>query len=337
MLQVRTLLQEALADPKNVWSIGTFGAIGEFMQAPGDESHTAIRHDVAEIVTAGGGIRVRLQDDVRVLAYEMLSGDGETWSNAIAFCLPKPMQTNERTVRRLGDDHEALRLEDRSAILFDLGVTVGFVSMCVRAGNLELIAALEELEGKNLLSHDGFAAANLILKLSPHRVMLSPLARIEIFSPIPAADGKSPAGPHTHLLPKLIASGRTHGANTPIPKGMQSALMLHPPSPWRDGKGVRTPFNLASAQSFERLFDAFGLPEDKSVRADLEAAVGAGVAPANYPWPESRRGRAQARITLRKLAQTSDAKLAHAWKIAYDHRTDEDDEAQAAHGAGAHS
>jgi hypothetical protein len=337
MLQIRTLLQEALADPKNAWSIGTFGAIGEFIWAAGEDSLAAVRQDVAEVVTAGGGIRIRLHDDVHVLAYETLSSDGESWSHTVAFCLPTPAQASERTVRRLGEDGEALRPRDRAAILFDLGVGVGFVSMCVRTENPELIAALEELEGKPLLSHEGFSAANLILALSPHRVLLSPLARIEVFSSIPAAGEKSPVGPHTHLLPKLIASGRTHGANTPIPKGMQSALLLHPRSPWRDRTGTRTPFNVAAAENFERLFAAFGLPEDKSIRADLEDAIRSGIAPENYLWPQSRRGRAQARITLRKLAQTSDAGLVHAWKMHYDHRNDGDDDVQEPHAAGAQS
>jgi len=199
----------------------------------------------------------------------------------------------EQSIRCLGADSKALRPQDRGATLFDIGVAHGLVSMCVRTDNAELIAALNALEGGRLLSHEGATAAAQILRQSPHRVMLSPLGRIEIFSSIPTAHGQSSNGPHTHLLPKLIASGRTHGANVPIPEGLQPALMLHPSSPWRDLLGKRTPFDAAQAKNFDRLLKAYGLSEDKHVHDDVAAAVRSGVAPADYSWPQSRRGRAQ--------------------------------------------
>src|SRR6201999_4030892 len=107
------------------------------------------------------------------------------------------------------------------------------------------------------------------LKAQPHRVILSPLARVEVYAPIPQPGGKSPDGPHTHLLPKLLASRRTHAANAPIPEGFQPVLMLHPRSPWRDGMGMRTDFDPALDAVFEALLADFGLAEDRAVRARI--------------------------------------------------------------------
>ena len=52
----------------------------------------------------------------------------------------------------------------------------------------------------------------MILAANPHRVFISRLGRIEVYQPIPPPSGKSPEGPHTHVLPRLLQSRRTHPA-----------------------------------------------------------------------------------------------------------------------------
>ena len=59
----------------------------------------------------------------------------------------------------------------------------------------------------------------MILAANPHRVFISRLGRIEVYQPIPPPSGKSPEGPHTHVLPRLLKSGRTHPATEPVPEG----------------------------------------------------------------------------------------------------------------------
>jgi hypothetical protein len=190
--------------------------------------------------------------------------------------------------------------------------------MCVRAADESLIGALDALEGLALLSHAGTVAAELIRATSPVRVMLSPVGRIEVYAPIPPPNGKSPAGPHTHLLPKLIASGRTHSANAPIPAGLQPVLMLHPQSPWRDAMGNRTPFNPELNAQFEHCLSMFGLAEDRRVRAAVESAVQAQASPDGFEAPLSRRGRIQVRITLRRLAQQLQDGAVGGWRTRFD-------------------
>lgn len=166
----------------------------------------------------------------------------------------------------------------------------------------------------------------LILKTSPHRIVVSPLARIEVYAPIPAPTERSPAGPHTHVLPKLLAAHRTHGGNVPIPNGLQPVLMLHPRSPWRDAAGRPTAFDARLDEDFERLLASYGLPEDQRVRAATEAAVTAGADPVTHPWPGTRRGRAQARIVLRRLARRLGSNAVADWRRLYDRTRTEDDE-----------
>lgn len=108
-------------------------------------------------------------------------------------------------------------------------------------------------------------------------------------------------------------------------------LNLHPRSPWRDGRGQRVPFDEELDELFESLLARYGLAEDMAIRADVEDAVEEGVAPEAYSWPETRRGCAAARITLRRLARAG--RPVSAWRQRYDRGAEpEPDEEAALHG-----
>ncbi|MEM1397490.1 MAG: hypothetical protein AAGH38_08590, partial [Pseudomonadota bacterium] len=241
----------------------------------------------------------------------------ETWSQAVAFC-QAVTQSRPHVISSLGEDKKANRLQDRSARLFDIGAGRGLVRMCVRTEDSDLIEAMEQAEEASVSSAKALTVFEAILRAQPHRVMISPAARIEVYQPIPSADGVSPDGPHTHMLPRLLAKGLTHSANTPVPSGFQSVLNCHPKSPWRDARGCRKPFDAEADKVFETLLDCFGLQEDRSVRRRVEAAVARGTPPAEFDWPGTRRGRAQARIALRRLAASEANRQTAAWRARYD-------------------
>jgi hypothetical protein len=312
------MMLEALKDASCGWSVGTFGAVGEFAREPGEECAFLSLPHCTELVTARGGIRVSPRKDVTVIAYETFLGDGETWGNAVSFCLPRDQDTAKRTIRCLGPDEDALRAEDRNATLFDLGVGVGHVTMCVRTDDPELTAALDKAAGEELLNSSAGVCVGLIRRLSPARVLLSPLARLEVCASIPPAGGKSPAGPHTHLLPKLLASRRTHSANAPIPEELQPVLVMHPRSPWRDAAGQRTPYDAERARAFDLILNRFGLEEDRRLRVEVETAVRRKVLPVEFPKPPTRHGRIQLRIVLRRLAQDLGPAVVGSWREVYD-------------------
>ncbi|MER1968897.1 hypothetical protein [Castellaniella sp. GW247-6E4] len=326
-ITITALVEQMIVDARHGWSIGTFGAIGEFMRDDEEPASISLDAGACRIVTSRGGMRVTPVPALQVIAYDTLASDGETWGQAIAFCLPKPDQCQQSGVRDLGPDREALRHEDRDMRLFDLGVGIGHVRFCVRTEDIALIAQLEALDGRPIFGPGGQAVMTEVLRAQPHRVLFSPIGRIEVYAPIPAPGGNSPEGPHTHLLPKLLAAGRTHAANAPIPIDLQPVLMLHPRSPWRDGGGRRVPFDRELDEIFQRLLRQFGLPEDIAIRIAIEDAVERGVSPQAYLWPETRRGRIAARIVLRRLACAGQPVAA--WRRHYDHAAEleSDDEA----------
>ena len=101
----------------------------------------------------------------------------------------------------------------------------------------------------------------IILHANPHRVFISRLGRIEVYQPIPPPSGKSPEGPHTHVLPRLLKSGRTHPATEPVPEGWIPCAHLYPPHPARDGLGEpRAVRRRAPSMHFRQMMAACGDP-----------------------------------------------------------------------------
>ena len=221
------LLARQICDHETNWSLGTFGAIAEFAREP-DEAVAVSRGDASiAVVTARGGIRIEWQKDMRLFASETTTRD--SWNHRIALCLRTTRcAMNRRTAfTELGNDSEALQGRDREATLFDLGLGALQADLCVRVTDPHVAAELRPHVGRALFE-PGNSAMAVILAASPHRVFVSRVGRIEVFQPIPAANGESPQGPHTHVLPKLLRHQRTHSATEAVPDGWIPCAHLYP-------------------------------------------------------------------------------------------------------------
>ncbi|MDR3422405.1 MAG: hypothetical protein P4L80_14385 [Xanthobacteraceae bacterium] len=184
------LLAQQLADAETGWSLGTFGAIAEFTR-DADERATLARTDgMISVVTARGGLRIEAHPALRLIASESLTS--ESWSHRVALCLPQEAcaMSGRSALTEVGPDRNALLTEDRAAVLFDLGLGALQVDVCVRSSDPAIIAALRGCAGKSLFAPDN-GAMRVILASNPHRVFASRIGRIEVFQPIPPADGKS--------------------------------------------------------------------------------------------------------------------------------------------------
>ena len=291
------LLQEQLRDATCGISIGCLGAIAEFHDAEADV------HDDACGVTAistRGALRIALRGSESVLAYEALSAADDAWQYGIAV-----LNRHERgngparaVLTELGADADAIRAHDRAAVLFDLGVGMPNVDYCVRTSEAALIARLRQHIGEKV-AQAGHPLIEAVIEASPHRVALSGVGRIEVYQAIDRH--KTPSGPHTHLLPALLARRRTHSANIPLPPRCVPLVTLHPENPLFDAEGQRRPFAQIAYARFEAVLAAHGLPEYVEEKARLRAAVAAGEDPADYRAPRGRSGRLAMRIALRQL------------------------------------
>ena len=316
--EVSEFFDRQLKDPNTAWSVGSFGAIAEFMRDP-DEPVTFRRNGTARsAVTARGGVLVDAQIGSRLIASE--SPTAEAWSHRVAVCLPQQLCGMNRRfeLTEIGPDIEALRSEDRRGILFDLGLGLLQVDAFVRISDPAAASALRRHLGKSVFAADS-GAMSVILDVNPHRVFVSKLGRVEVFQRIPPPDGKSPEGPHTHVLPKLLANGRTHAATEPLPSDWVPCAHCYPPHPIRDGQGRSRPFDADSHFVFQAMLGRYGDAKRVALKERVISAVMAGGEPFAINPDGDRFRRATARVALRQL-QASGAQSATlaAWLAAYD-------------------
>lgn len=261
---VEALLREALKDHGTAWSLGSFGAIAEFVRDP-DEGVIDLTDGRLGMATPRGAIALIPTPALHPLAYETAVGSG--WNHAVALCVPRDTCTMGRraVVTELGSDQAAARGEDRDGILFDLGLDLLAVDACVRASDPDHVACLRAGVGMPLFDPQNPIGPRLVA-MSPHRVFIARIGRIEVYAPIPAPGGTSPDGPHTHVLPKLLRANRTHAATTPIPDAFVPCAALHPAHPCKDMLGRRVPFVRERHDAFQRLLDTWGDPELLTVK-----------------------------------------------------------------------
>ena len=272
------MIETWLDRPDTGWSMGTPGAIAEFIRTP-DEPVT-IRP--GEVVTPRGAIRLTPPPDLRLVAYETPAGPHGHWNRTVALCVPTTSAGPTRAViTDLGADCHALRVQDRDAVLVDLGLGLPAVDVCVRVSDPDLLDRLRAAVGTSLFA-DVPHLVGAVVAAGPHRVFTTSCGRVEVYAPIPPVDGRSPDGPHTHLLPNLLRAGRTHPATAPIPAKYLPVAALYPPP-----------------DDFAALLEEFGDAEHRHLKAATWRAVREGSV---VPTPSDPAGRAAVAVALRQLA-----------------------------------
>lgn len=312
---ILAFLGEQMADAETQWSLGTFGAIAEFARDGGEPAAVTPATPVTA-VTERGAIRIEPLADMRPFAFETTTRDG--WSQRVALCLPQDRcGMNGRTVlTELGPDTQALRAADRGAILFDLGLGALQVDCCVRVGDAEVAALLRPHCGQPAF---GSPAMGIILATNPHRVFVSRLGRIEVFQPIPPPHGRSPEGPHTHVLPGLLRHRRTHAATEPIPAGLVPCAHVYPAHPAKDARGHTRPFDHARHAAFQAMLRRYGDPAFVALKQSVTDAVAAGADPSAIAVTDQRFARTTIRVTLRQLkAAREELPSLAAWLAAHE-------------------
>jgi len=312
------LLHAQIADADTQWSLGTFGGIAEFARGRDERVSLTRSATGAAAVTARGGIAIDLSEDCRPFAFECITRSN--WSQRVALCLPAgDCAMNRRAVlTELEADRDALQPQHRGSTLFDLGLGALQADLCVRIDDHDTAAQLRRHTGRSVFDPAN-PAMGLLLEANPHRVFISWIGRIEVYQPIPPPSGTSPDGPHTHVLPKLLKSGRTHAATEPIPDGWIPCAHLYPQQPARDEGGAES-FDTAGHDPFQRMLERFGLPEFLAIKRRVVDAVRTGEPPSNLATTLDRHGRTGVRIALRQLKAAGPASpVLKAWLAEFDY------------------
>jgi hypothetical protein len=329
--ETAALIAEHLENPDTQWSVGAFGAIAEFAR-DADEA-TAIDLSGLSVVTPRGGIRISPNQKLRPFASESIGRIG--WNHRVSLCLPEDQCAMHRRTMftEIGPDDAPLREADRGAILFDLGLEVLQTDVCVRVADPAVAAALRDCSGRPVFDPAN-QAMRIILAANPHRVFVSRIGRAEVYQPIPAPGDKSPDGPHTHVLPKLLQHKRTHAATEPVPAGFVPCAHLYPKHPMKDAFGHEKVFDAASHRSFQDLLRRFGAPDAEAIKAQVRTLVQAGQGPEADLFANDRDTRTSVRVALRQLkAAMHDSPVLTHWRAVYE-RGDEHDADDHAPGLG---
>lgn len=205
------LVRRHLGWPSTRWSVGTYGAIGEF-DYDADEPGLVLDIDALSVTTLRGSLTVH--GIAHAQPFALVDESGRI--SEIAFCSPRPGACRDRIAA----------LDERT---FDVGIDAPHVDLLVRVpeADVETARLLASTVGLPLLA-PGNPAGAAIGRTSPTRILVSPIARVEVHQPIPPPGGRSPEGPHTHLLPHLLAERRAHPPGSPLPDGVHCGLSLYP-------------------------------------------------------------------------------------------------------------
>jgi hypothetical protein len=297
---IEHVLRCELLNPSSSFSIGCFGAIAEFHRSA-DEALTDFAPDRLTVATARGALRIDLKASIIALAYETLSGRPGRWQHGVVFCLPQSdAAKNARSaLTELGPDNHAIHVQNEQDVLFDMGVAAQNIDFCIRTSSPELLQVLRANLGRSIFDADNPTMA-AILDANPHRIVLSALGRCEVYQAI--GRELTPEGPHTHVLPKLLAGGLAQSTNIPLPDEHLPCLNLYPANPFFDGLGRETSYDPEAQVAFEKLAQMWARPDHQAEKVQVRAAINAGMPPNKYPPPATRLRRRALRIALRQLS-----------------------------------
>lgn len=314
------LLRAHMDDRASSWSIGGYGAIAEFHWLPTDRPRR--QRDDLQVVTDAGALSLELRDDVLPHPYLSVSRHPDRWLQGMALCLPwRRARREARTVlTELGADDDAVRSRDREAVVFDLGLALPHVDACVRSDSPPLLRALRAACGHPLLA-PGNTVMAAIKEANPHRVFLSQLGRLEVYQPIGRAGQRppTPLGPHTHVLPRLLATKRANAEDNDAPAYYRACAYLYPKHPLVDNLGRRKAYDSEAHAAFTTVLERWGDPRFLAERQRAMQAIRAGEDPRSYQAPGDANGRHAMRIAIRELAQqlgTND--VIQAWRSRFD-------------------
>ncbi|WP_395016995.1 DUF1289 domain-containing protein [Dongia sp.] len=227
--EVAGLIADTLLRRSGTWVAGCHGASAEFTFGAGEPAEVSVEPEL-RAVTARGALRFTPRPDLRALQWR--DPDAAGGVRAIFIVIPRPriLSAPSLLLTACGPDTAAIQPAHRGENLFDLGLGRDHMRFLLRSASPALDAALNAAVGLPLdavLQRCG----KLLLESNPTRVVESPLGRIEVATPIPPPGGKSPDGPHTHLLPGHLALQRATPTDVDLPEAYALCATFYPRNP----------------------------------------------------------------------------------------------------------
>ncbi len=224
---IRSFVLQSLDDGRGTWTAGVVGAVAEFAAAPGQRIEADLDGQTIVARTPGARLKFKIDEYVRALTFDPNGTPKEKMRVVLAVKKGRGSLAPADTLTPRGPDYSAIEPANRDSHLFDLGLGRKEVRFSVRVGPGRAFDVLSSAHGTAFPDSLPVIAPTLI-EQSPARVIETALGRIEVLTPIPGPDEKSPRGPHTHLLPDHLATGRATPVGIDLPKVYFPGAMLYP-------------------------------------------------------------------------------------------------------------
>ena len=217
---IHSFVAGTIASDHGTWVGGVYGAVAEFCIGEGETVEVLDRKACLTAATARAAISINFPDHIRALAFAN--------NRVIMLAVPRARAPSYRNLglRAIGLDTEAIRPIDRQGSLYDFGLGFGSSGCGVRLTDSPLRHVLDTYAGNQwpqLLA----AVGRQIMQISPPRVIVNPIGRIEVFTPIPFPGELTPSGPHTHFLPELLAACRETPPGMEVPDAYVACLIYY--------------------------------------------------------------------------------------------------------------
>jgi predicted Fe-S protein YdhL (DUF1289 family) len=229
--EIAEFVGRSLQQKSGTWSMGCYGAVAEFLCSHDEACHVTVAGETITARSARGALRLTIGEHVRALQLRAGNDYGPIFLTVLKARASLPVAT---ALTALGPDKDAIQPECRDQPWFDLGLGRDDLRFGVRSSVRELQNTLNLLSGLPLFEVLQDAGAAIIAHARA-RIIESPLGRAEIYTPIPPPGGQSPDGPHTHLLPRHLATCRATPPGIDLPPVYALGATYYPGARSRDG------------------------------------------------------------------------------------------------------
>lgn len=193
-------VRDSIVAQRGTWLVGEPGAAAEFPVRDDLSIDVRVEEGVVTAQRRDGAFRLRVNEKVRAFAF----GDGAP----IVLGLPKGRATiaSASSFQALGPDNDAIAESDRARQLFDLGFGHQRSRFCIRTSDETLASALSNQNGRSW-SDVALELRDQLISTSPHRIVETATARIEVFTGMPDFEKLSPNDAQTLFLPTFLEPG----------------------------------------------------------------------------------------------------------------------------------
>lgn len=214
-------VRDSIAARQGTWVVGAPGAAGEF---PSSDKAPIDLHVEDGVVTArrpDAAFRLAINEKLRAFAF--------TDGGPIVLGLPRGRAalSSGSSLQSLGPDAVAIDETHRDHMLFDLGIGRRYTRFCIRTRDQSLVSSLSDHSRR----HWSDFLSNMLdqfIQASPHRVVESAAARIEIYAGIPKPGELPPNGAVSHFLPEFLKSGEEITASFAPPDYVAPIAIFYP-------------------------------------------------------------------------------------------------------------